>query len=87
MLVGRVEGGARLALLYLRAPVLKGREKFVAVDCEDEGRAAEEAWHPAVDGRDDGTRRAIVKLSSNGIDIRGCCSVVKSDAVDSSSCS
>ena len=65
MLVGRVEGAARLALLYLRAPVLKGREKLVAVDCEDDGRAVEEPWDPAVDGRDEGTRRAIVTFRSN----------------------
>jgi len=76
MLVGRVEGAARLALLYLRAPVLNGREKFVAVDCDDDGRAAEEAWDPAVDGRDEGTRRAMVTLSSNRCWYSGgCCSV------------
>jgi hypothetical protein len=70
VLVGRVEGVARLPLLCLRAPVLRGREKLVAVDCEDDGRVAEE---PAVEGRDSGTSLAMVCESEKRVFDFGCC--------------
>jgi hypothetical protein len=57
VLVGRVDGAARLPLLCLRPAALRGREKLVAVDCEEEGRVEADS---VVEGRDAGTSLAML---------------------------